>query len=344
MTTQKIAAPEQELAESAQDRPAWWIYRGDGVPRSDWKLPPPPPWRKPRGKAPENPRAIPPAEPLSGFQVGREEIELVNAALHLRRPLLVTGAPGTGKSTLARAVAYELQLGRLLRWPINSRSTLHEGLYRYEAVGRLQDASLPQGQGQKAPPVGDYLHLGPLGTALLPGALPRALLIDEFDKSDIDLPSDLLDVIEEGCFEIPELTRAAKSDSALSARPADGDAAIVLQDGWVRCAEFPLVIITSNGERDFPPAFLRRCLRLDIQPPDRTKLEAIVRAQLSATWQDWEAHVEPLIAEFLARREKAQLATDQLLNAIYLCEGAGARSDRATLVEALMRRLSAPGS
>src|SRR5262249_15133431 len=165
------------------------------------------------------------------YQSTPEEVELVNAALYLRRPLLVTGKPGTGKSTLVNAVAYELGLGPVLSWSITSRSTLQEGLYRYDAIARLQQASLVdrlRQSGQEGrttetdqddrdtesaandpTDIGQFIRLGPLGTALLPAERPRALLIDEIDKSDIDLPNDLLHVFEEGRFEIPELVRTA---------------------------------------------------------------------------------------------------------------------------------------
>src|SRR5262249_38678447 len=136
-------------------------------------------------------------------------IELVNAALYLRRPLLITGRPGTGKSSLIYAVAWELRLGEVLRWSITSRSTLQQGLYHYDAIGRLQDSQLGGTTTEKRlpPDISKYLKLGPLGTALLPTARPRALLIDEIDKSDLDLPNDLLNIFEEGEFPIPELER-----------------------------------------------------------------------------------------------------------------------------------------
>src|SRR5262249_15364466 len=144
---------------------------------------------------------------------GAEELEMINAALYLRRPLLVTGSPGAGKSTLAHSVAAELGLGRVLRWPIVSRTRLVDGLYHYDAIARLQDVQVAAhsraGGVDPTTDIGSYVRLGPLGTALLPSDTPRVLLIDELDKSDIDLPNDLLNVLEEGEFSIPELERIA---------------------------------------------------------------------------------------------------------------------------------------
>ena len=119
---------------------------------------------------------------------------------------------------------------------------------------------------ERAPDITDYLTLGPLGTALLPTRRPRALLIDEIDKADIDLPNDLLNVFERGEFEIPELARLGGSHDIREAPP--GTERFAIRDGYVRCAQFPFVVLTSNGERDFPAAFLRRCIRLRMPPPD----------------------------------------------------------------------------
>ncbi len=182
----------------------WKIFLGDGSQHDSlYSLPEPPPWRFGRKLKPlqrpadldiaaEEARAVP-FIPSDAMKIG------VNAALYLRRPLLITGRPGTGKSTLIAKVAHELKLGPVIRWPISSRSTVRGGIYEYDAVGRLQ-------AGKDAdPPVEMYLTLGPLATALLADKWPRPLLIDEIDKSDLDFANDLLNVIEEGEYEIPEL-------------------------------------------------------------------------------------------------------------------------------------------
>ncbi|WP_119727840.1 AAA family ATPase [Thermomonospora amylolytica] len=322
----------------------WLIYRGNGEPHDGIsRLPDPPPWRRfdqegPRMGAVE--RAV-------SYRPAPNVVEMVNAALYLRRPLLVTGKPGTGKSALAYNVAYELGLGRVLEWPITSRATLDEGLYKYDAIGRLHETSLRQagtpGAPAQIPDIGRYIRLGPLGTALLPRERPRVLLIDELDKSDIDLPNDLLNVFEEGGFRIPELERLPEDQGTVEVMTADGDGRVPVTRGQVRCSAFPIVIITSNGEREFPPAFLRRCIRLAIEAPGPELLAEIVRAHLG---RDAEEDSADIIAEFLERRSRGDLATDQLLNAIFLATS-GARAPESameTLREAILRPLDATGS
>lgn len=322
----------------------WWIYRSTGTPHDGIAdLPPAPPWRSFTGTA--DAAETPPApgemaetvavrklgrhRQAAAYQAGEREIHLVNMALHLRRPLLVSGPPGVGKSTLAHSVAYELKLGPVLHWPVTSRSTLQEGQYHYDAIGRLQDTGLRQyrtdhrdgAEGPEpapAPGIGPYLRLGALGTALLPWDRPRVLLVDEIDKADLDLPNDLLTVFEEGEFTIPELSRLDEEQARVMT--ADEDGWVSLHRGRVRCAEFPLVILTSNDEREFPAAFLRRCLRLEITRPDRGKLARMVAAHLSGPNAVPAATRETLITRFLEKQQEegADLANDQLLNALLM--------------------------
>lgn len=330
----------------------WYIYRGTGEPHDGIsRLPAPPSWRPFDREAPlqappepthNSMRRLGELARAAAYQASAEEIELVNAALYLRRPLLVTGKPGTGKSTLAHSVAMELKLGSVLNWPITSRSSRQEGLYQYDALSRLHDSSLAhEVGGELSLGIGRYIRLGPLGTALLPYQAPRVLLIDELDKSDIDLPNDLLTIFEEGEYEIPELSRIAAEQPYADVSTQDGGNPVRITGGRVRCHQFPLVIITSNGEREFPPPFLRRCLRLKMKPPERDRLEAIVRAHLGP---DAAAQGDDLIDTFLSRRIKGDLATDQLLNAIYLTSRAGWDGDKEGLVEAVMQHLTSGDS
>ncbi|MFC9682727.1 AAA family ATPase [Streptomyces sp. NPDC056948] len=307
---------------------SWRLFRGDGVSRGIDDLPPAPPWRR-FGDRPRSGSSTAP------YLISPGHADVVNAALHLRRPLLVTGQPGTGKSSLARAIAHELRLGEVLHWPVNSRSTVSEALYRYDAVGRLRETALTRDQEREEPPIGTFVRLGPLGTALVPRPRPRVLLVDELDKGDVDLPNDLLTVFEEGEYEIPELARLPEDQSVVDVLSADTDTEVRVTRGRVRCDEFPVVVITSNGERDFPPAFLRRCVRLDLPAPGSERLREIVAAHLGEAAT---ADVDDLLDDFLRRRQRSELATDQLLNAVFLRIG-GVDLDADGLLEAVLHRL-----
>ncbi|MER6774135.1 AAA family ATPase [Streptomyces bacillaris] len=289
-------------------------YRGDGEQR-EAALADPPPWRtfprKPQHREYRPPPGL---------------VDAVNAALHLRRPLLVSGPAGSGKSSVIEQVAHELRLGGVLRWHITSRSSLTEALYRYDALGRIhaqslrsamsQGAAARTGRGRSRDEIAPFLQLGPLGTALVPSEQPRALLIDEIDKSDLDLPSDLLEVLERGEFVIPELVRYRKPRVAV--RLWDSDEEYVVERGRVPCTQFPFILLTSNGERDFSPAFLRRCIRYTMPPLTADLLHGIVEAHFDGAPEG----SDELVRQFAERVGAGEhLAIDQLLNAVALLLG-----------------------
>lgn len=345
-----------------QPKKDWKLFQGDNREPHDAikELPDAPPWRPfGKDKAGENRR-----KRGETFQAQPEEIEMVNAALYLRRPLLLTGKPGTGKSSLAYAVAHELKLGEVLYWSITTRTTLKDGLYSYDAIGRLQEVkeSKPGDEYVENPQkIADYITLGPLGTALLESDRPRVLIIDEIDKSDIDLPNDLLTIFEEGRFEIPELARLEKDADDTESGPIEvrvrtayvdeaeestyGDRKVTIRGGRITCQEFPLVILTSNGERDFPPPFLRRCLRLNMRDPDRQQLERIITAHLKDCNLS-QQQITELIDTFLQRRDtgREQLATDQLLNALFMIvrEREWMGNEKEGLIDRLLAPLDRP--
>ena len=334
---------------------SWELFTGSGIPQRDdpeaeaWqRIPPLRPWRR-RPSGGESATA-----PV--FEMPPGLADAVNAALHLRRPLLLSGGSGSGKSTVADLIAAELELGAVLRWHMTSKSTLMEGLYDYDALGRLhatqapyrrpkpieqasiQDTVLRELLEEAAPAVENFVTLGPLGTALAAGKV-RAVLIDEIDKSDLDLPGDLLNVMENGEFTIPVLARAGDTHP-FTITGADGTRCEVDADGVVRLRHFPVIVFTSNGERAFSPPFLRRCVRFEMPQTDRDRLTRIVAAHLGAP----AASAERLaIAEFAERlRTSDRLAINQILEFVSLVTGdspPGSES-REQLAEILLQELS----
>ena len=197
--------------------------------------------------------AYPATDPNTRFDgtaryVATDDLKLaVNAALTLQRPLLIKGEPGTGKTMLAEEVASAL--GRpLLQWHIKSTTKAHQGLYEYDAVSRLRDSQLGE---EKVKDISNYIMQGVLWQAF-DSPEPVVLLIDEIDKADIEFPNDLLRELDQMEFHVYE-TRAT-----------------------IKARHRPLVIITSNNEKDLPDAFLRRCFFHYIRFPDRDTLRSIV--------------------------------------------------------------------
>jgi MoxR-like ATPase len=175
----------------------------------------------------------------------------VNAAIALGRPLLVKGEPGTGKTVLAAAIAEALG-APLLTWGIKSTTKAQDGLYTYDVVARLNDSRFGEGDVRD---LRRYIKLGPLGRAFTAEAR-MVLLIDEIDKADLEFPNDLLRELDEMAFDIPELSET------------------------VRARVRPVVIITSNAEKELPDAFLRRCVFHYIAFPDRERMKKIVEVHL----------------------------------------------------------------
>ena len=193
----------------------------------------------------------------SGYVATEDLTVAVNAAVTLERPLLVKGEPGTGKTELARQVAQALDMP-LIEWHVKSTTKAQQGLYEYDAVSRLRDGQLGD---PRVHDIANYILRGKLWEAF-EADHPVVLLIDEIDKADIEFPNDLLLEIDRMEFYVYELRRTVKARHR------------------------PVVIITSNNEKELPDAFLRRCFFHYIRFPDRETMEKIVQTHFPNIRQD----------------------------------------------------------
>ena len=205
------------------------------------------------------------------YIAGDDLLTAVNASISLERPLLVKGEPGTGKTELARQIATSLDL-RLIEWTVKSTSRAQHGLYEYDAVSRLRDSQLGD---ERVADVRNYIRKGRIWEAFEAGE-KVVLLIDEIDKADIEFPNDLLQELDRMEFHVHETGETIRAD--------------------VR----PIVIITSNNEKELPDAFLRRCFFHYIQFPDPETLAQIVEAHHPGVREEL---IRSALHEFYALRD-----------------------------------------
>ncbi|WP_282610814.1 MoxR family ATPase [Pelagibius sp. Alg239-R121] len=200
------------------------------------------------------------------YVISRQDAMLVDLAIKLGRPLLVEGEAGCGKSTLAEAIATELDLGDPITVPIRSSSRSNDLFYRYDGLVRLQDRDTDSQRSKKAQ---NYITLEPVGRAIVEGQ-HKVVLIDEIDKADMDFQNDLLFALERFEFRIDDIP-------ASETKKVNGVAHRMVGEGSSR----PIIMFTSNQEKLLPKPFLRRCFYLELKfPSDPARLEEIVIANL----------------------------------------------------------------
>jgi MoxR-like ATPase len=227
----------------------------------------------------------------SSTYVATDDLKLaVNAALTLQRPLLIKGEPGTGKTMLAEEVARALGMP-LAAWHIKSTTKAQQGLYEYDAVSRLRDSQLADADSSaRVADIDNYIVRGVLWQAFT-AEQPTVLLIDEIDKADIEFPNDLLRELDKMEFYVYETRQT------------------------IRARHRPLVVITSNNEKELPDAFLRRCFFHYIRFPDKETMQAIVDVHFPGLRKDL---LQNALAVFFGVRElpglKKKPSTSELLD------------------------------
>lgn len=236
----------------------------------------------------------------SSYVASAELMGAVNIAVTLQKPLLIKGEPGTGKTMLAQAVADALGK-RLLIWNVKSTTKAQDGLYVYDVVQRLYDSQFGT---HGVDDISRYIKLGKLGEAFQ-SAEQVVLLIDEIDKADLEFPNDLLWELDQMEFYIPETQETVKA------------------------RQRPIVIITSNAEKELPDAFLRRCVFHYIEFPDQAQMEKIVHVHFGAL----EEHlVQQALASFYWVRELRDIekkpSTSELVDWLRALAAGGVDPDR----------------
>ena len=233
------------------------------------------------------------------YVASKELMNAVNVAIALEKPLLIKGEPGTGKTMLAEAIAKALEM-KLIIWGIKSTTKAQEGLYVYDTVQRLYDSQFGEGD---VSDIKQYIKLGKLGEAFTANE-QVVLLIDEIDKADLEFPNDLLWELDKMEFYINETKETIKTKHR------------------------PIVIITSNAEKELPDAFLRRCIFHYIDFPDSEKMEEIIRVHFGDMDKKL---VHAAMEAFYAIRDMRQIqkkpSTSELLDWVQALSISGASVD-----------------
>jgi len=243
--------------------------------------------------------AFPAFEGSDTYVADSSLVASVNAAMRLERPLLVKGEPGTGKTLLATAIAESLGMP-LFTWHVKSTSKAVDGLYTYDVVQRLNDSRFGGGD---ISDIRAYIRMGPVGQAFQSDER-CVLLIDEIDKGDLEFPNDLLRELDEMAFDVPEL------------------------DETIRAKHRPVILITSNAEKELPDAFLRRCVFHFISFPNPKILEEIVQVHHPKLGDDL---LKAAMDRFYQIRGKDKLrkkpSTSEFLDWLTVLAGAGVATD-----------------